>query len=281
VAMLLAAVLGFWTLTAIGRAGFAFTPPYSSRYVFVGAAFGVLIAVELLRGVTVGRVVGGLLAAVLAVVLVANVGALRDASRYLRERSAIRAANLGALEIGRDTVAPSFSTAPFIDARSYLAAADADGSPAFSPVQIAAAPEEARASADDILVQIHQVALTLGGSVAPTGPRPVVEGSVGGTVRATRSCVTLRPSAYRPATLQPAIALRVPATGLALTASGGPAHVFLRRFAVAFPAAPLGTLTAGGTTVLRIPPDRADQPWHVQISPTAGVTACGLGRQAS
>jgi hypothetical protein len=281
VAMLLAGGVGFWTLTAVGRAGFAFAPPSSPRYVYVGALFVVLIAVELLRGVSLGRTAAGLLAAALAVVLVANVGALRDASRYLRERSAIRAANLGAMEIGRDSVDPGFITAPYITARAYLAAAAVDGSPALSPAEISVAPEEARASADDVLVRIHRVALVPGDRSSANGPRPAVEGSVSGTVRSMRSCVALEPSAYRPAVLRPGLDLAVPPGGLVLSARGGPAELSLRRFAAAFPSAPLGTLTPGGTAILRIPRDRASEPWHVHISPTAGVTACGLGRQAS
>jgi hypothetical protein len=269
------------TLTAICRAGFAYAPPYSSRYVYVGAAFAVLIAVELLRGVTLSRVAQGVGVAALVVVLVANVGALRDASRYLRERSAIRAANLGAIEITRDTVAPSFSTAPYIDAGSYLSAADADGSPAFSPAQIAGASEEARASADDNLLRIHQVALAPGEPGGAGAPRPTVEASVGGKLASAKSCLTLKPSAYRPAVLRPALDLLVPAAGLALRADGGPADLSLRRFALAFPSARLGTLTPGGWATLRIPRDRSDQPWHVHLSPVGRVTACGLGRQGA
>ena len=58
----LLAVLGaFWFLTAVQRAGIG--PAESSRYVYVGAVFTVALAVELVRGVAIGRrawlVIGG------------------------------------------------------------------------------------------------------------------------------------------------------------------------------------------------------------------------------
>ena len=246
---------------------------------YVGAAFALLIAVELLRGVAIGRAAALLIAAGLAVVLVANAGTLRDASRYLRERSTIRAANLGAIEIARDTVEPAFSTAPFISASAYLAAAAKDGSPALTPAEIAVAPEEARASADDNLVKIHKVALVPGEPPGAAAAAPAVDGSSGGSLRTSRSCVTLVPSVYRSALVKPGLDLTVPPEGLALTARGGPADVSLRRFAAAFPPAPLGSVSPGGTAILRIPADRADQPWHVHLAPAALLTACGLGGQ--
>ncbi len=280
-AMLLASLVGFWILTAVGRAGFAFTPPYSSRYVYVGGAFALLIVIELLRGVAIGRTAAILLGAALAVALVANLGALRDASRYLRERSAIRASNLGTIEMTRDTVDPGFSPAPFILASTYLAAVADYGSPAFSPAQIAGASEEARASADDNLVKIHKLALTPAGRPATGGSPPVVEGSSGGSVSTARSCVTLTPSVYRSALVKPGLDVGVPAGGLVLRASGGPADLALRRFATAFPAAPFGTLSPGGGATLRIPADRASQPWHVHIAPAGRVSACAAGGPAA
>ncbi len=279
-AMLLASLVGFWILTAVGRAGFAFTPPYSSRYVYVGGAFVLLIAIELLRGVDIGRTAAILLGAALALALVANVGTLRDASRYLRERSDIRAANLGAIEMTRDTVDPGFSPAPFILAGNYLAAVADDGSPAFSPAQIAVASEEARASADDNLVKIHKIALTPGGRPATGGSPPAIEGAGGVIVRTSRSCVTLTPAVYRSTLLKPGLNVGVPASGLVLRASGGPADLSLRRFAAAFPDAPFGTLSPGGAATLRIPADRASQPWHLHIAPAGRVSACTAGAAA-
>ncbi|MBA2631005.1 MAG: hypothetical protein H0U84_08300, partial [Thermoleophilaceae bacterium] len=61
-----ATIMSFWVLTAISRAGvtfegFTLAPAYSSRYLYVGGFFLVLIAVELLRGVRLGPAAWALL----------------------------------------------------------------------------------------------------------------------------------------------------------------------------------------------------------------------------
>ena len=106
-----------------------------------------------------------------------------------------------------------------------------------------------------------------------------MDGAAGGELRTSGSCVTLTPAVYRSSLVQPGLDLTVPPGGLALTARGGPADLSLRRFAAAFPPAPLGSVSPGGTAILRIPPDRADQPWHVHVAPAGRLTACGLGGQ--
>jgi hypothetical protein len=286
-AMLLAGGFAFWALTAVSRAGVsaggvALAPPYASRYIYVGALFIVLIASELLRGAAVSRLATAVLAALLAAALVANLGAFRDSARYLRERSTIRAANLGAVEIARDSVDPRFQTAPYVYAGPFLAAAATDGSPALSAEQIAAAPEEARASADNVLVRIHEVGLVSGGLSRRQGPRPTVEASLAGAVRSTLHCVSLRPSAYQSPFFTPSLDLVVPPGGLVLTTQDGtPVELALRRFAAGFPPYRLGTLAGGRTATLRIPGDRAPQPWHVRLAPSGRVTACGLGTRRS
>jgi hypothetical protein len=286
-AMLLAGAIGFWALTAVSRAGVsaggvAIAPPQSSRYVYVGALFIVLIAVELLRGVAPNRVAIGVITALVAIAVLANLGAFRDAARSLRERSAVRAANLGAIEIARDTVDPGFETAPYVRAGPYLAAAAADGSPALTSAQIAAASEEARASADNVLARAHEIGLAPGGLSRRGGPRPTVESSVAGRVRSAGSCVSLLPAAYQSPFLKPGLDLVVPSAGLVLTAQeGGPVELSLRRFASGFPPWQLGTLAGGRTAILRIPDDRATRPWHVHLAPAGRVTACGLGARRS
>jgi hypothetical protein len=273
-AMLLAGGLAFWLLTAVSRAGFAYAPPYSSRYIYVGALFAVLIAVEVARGVSLARPAVGLLVAVLAISLVSNVGALRDASRSLTDRSTIRAARLGAVEMTRRIVDPAFATAPYITAGRYLAVAGAHGSPALSPDRIAVAPEPARESADQVLVAIHKVAPRPGGR--PGGKRPTVEGRLAGSLAAAGSCITLIPAGYQSPLLKPALDLLVPGSGLVLRAErGAPVELFLRRFGASYPTQPLGRLAGGATTTLAISPDLGTQPWHLHLVPAGRVTACG------
>jgi hypothetical protein len=67
----------------------------------------------------------------------------------------------------------------------------------------------------------------------------------------------------------------VPAGGLVLTARGGGATVSFRRFADHYPDDPLARLSAGGSGLLTIRPDRSPRPWHVRVAPEARLTACG------
>lgn len=280
--MLLTTILAFWVLTAVSRAGvkvggYSLAPPYSSRYIYFGGFIIVLIAVELLRDVTLTRTPAVLLAVALAAGLVAHLGAFHDAARYLRRTSLLLTANLGAIELGRDSVDPQYPAGPYTRAGPFLAAAARDGSPALSRAQIAGGSERVGASVDFVLVQIHGIALKPGGRSRRNGRRPTVEASTAGAMSATRSCVSLRPTGYHPPWLKPELDLLVPPGGLVLTAQErAPVEVSLRRFASRFPR-PLGVLTGGTTAVLRIARDRAPQPWHLQLLPAGRVTACGLG----
>ena len=54
----------------------------------------------------------------------------------------------------------------------------------------------------------------------------------------------------------------------------------LRRFSSESFPIKAGTIAPGGSTVLRIPPDAASQPWQLGIDSHGPVTACGLAPQA-
>ncbi len=161
---------------------------------------------------------------------------------------------------------------PFITLRAdaYFAAAKAYGTPAYTPAELAAAPESARGTADAELEAIHDVEVAAAPATAPAEAAPTVEAVSGGAQTAADGCVRFRPNGAQPAVLR----LTVPPGGLLLKAVGGPAKVSVRRFATVFPAEPLTTLTGSG--VLRIDPDRAPQPWHVQLTPAASAEACSV-----
>ncbi|HEX3562630.1 MAG TPA: hypothetical protein VHU24_07305, partial [Solirubrobacterales bacterium] len=98
---------------------------------------------------------------------------------------------------------------------------------------------------------------------------PQLVGPPGADARPQGSCLQLGAGS-------PSAVLRLPLGGAIVHASRrAGAQVSLRRFATAsFPieAAPLA---AGQTGVLRIPTDRATQPWELEISAPAGATVCG------
>jgi hypothetical protein len=278
---LLTILVGFWLLTGVQRAQFGL--PDSSRYVYVGALFLLLLAVELMRGVAVSRGVALLVAGAAALVIVANVGDLRDGGRYLRAQAPPTRASLGAIEIGGPAVPAGFVASglpgfPFVivEAGEYRDAVRELGSPAASPAEIAAAPEDARRVADAELVRIHDVAPRPGAARPARGDPPVVDDVRGGRVVAAGGCVRFRPAGAGPADAAPELQLTLPAAGLLLDAQQGTAMIAVRRFAAGFPEQPHGHVDAAGTATLRIPPDRSPQPWHVRVAPEARFAACAL-----
>ena len=278
---LLAMAVTFWLLSGLQRVGVS--SPDASRYLYVGGLLVLLIAVELLRGVRVGSEVAVVAAALTAVVVVSNLGDLRQGARSLRAQALVSRADLGALELARANVPPDYAAVRFpgvpfvtIGAKEYYAAARDFGSPALSPQEIATTPSgEARIAADLELAKIDGL-LPQSSTERPGPTPPDVDAAVGGQVRTSGGCVHFRASA---AILPGAITelqVTLPPSGLLLTAEGGPVSVTPRRFTPVFPSDPVARLVPGGSSVLRPTRDRAPQPWHVRLSTQAGVRACGL-----
>jgi hypothetical protein len=277
---LLAMAAAFWLLTGLQRS--QISPPDASRYLYVGALFVLLLAVELVRGVRLRPAATALLACAVGLAIVSNVGVLRAGARFLRAESPAAKADLGALELARAEVprghiASHFPGTPFVtvDAAEYFAGARDYGSPAYTAAEIAAAPENARLAADGELVNIHRLAVRPG-AAATGGAAPRVDAVAEGTVNTRGGCVHFRPAEARVAGTTTELQVTVPPGGLLLTASGAPATVSVRRFAVTFPRAPLARLAPEGSGTLRPGRDRATQPWHVRLISEAGVSACSL-----
>jgi hypothetical protein len=279
---LLAMVGAFWLLTGLQRS--QISAPDASRYVYVGALFVLLLAVELVRGLSLPAGAGwvALVACAAGLAIVANLGDLRAGARFLRDEGPIARADLGALELARATVPPGYSATHFpgipfvtIDAAQYFAAARDFGSPALTAPEIAATAEAARQAADGEFTTIHRIELRPG-AAKPGSVAPQVDAVTGGSVRVDGGCVRFRPSAARSAATAAELQVTVPAGGIELSAEGGPATVAIRRFSVTFPPGPLAQLAAGGSGVLRPGADRAGQLWHVSLKPAGDAGACAL-----
>jgi hypothetical protein len=270
-------VLGFsfWAFTAITR-GFI-SSPYASRYLYVGALVVLLVAAELARGVVVSLRTQALLALIAVPIALSNLGAYRDAARDLRAQAQLTRAETGALDIARPIVKPSFIANSFfsLDAGSYFSAEKAMGTPGSSPAQLARQPEYAREAADAELVRIQRITPVAASSTPVGGTRPVVESAAGGSVAGQGACVVFMPSDVTNASTSASLVVRVPAAGLRLTAGGGSATLLVRRFADEFRA--IGTLAAPTPAAMRIAPDRAPQPWHLEVVPMDKISVCGLG----
>jgi len=259
----LASAAAFWFLGA-----FNYIPgreAYSSRYLYAGAAFVLLVAADLLAGVRFGKralLAGGVIT---AVVVAFNLVPLREGRDFLRSQTALTRADLAAIEIARRSVDPSFALTPEIagtsflneiEAAEYLTAVDEYGSPAYSVAELASAPAAGRRQADVVLANALPVTTEFGvGDPGVAGRRRCV-GVPGGTGTAT-----------------PALRLRPGLTEIELV-PGGPATIRLRRFATGeYPLEAEG-VEGGSTTVLRIPRDGAARPWRLQVDAAQRATVC-------
>lgn len=249
----------FWFLAA-----FNYIPgreAHASRYMYAGGAFLLLLAADLLRGARIGRP-ALLIAGVVAIAVVgSNLVPLRDGERWLREQTVLTRANLAAFEIARETVDPSFplspevaGTASLIDiqAGNYLDAASEHGSPAYTPAELAAAPEAGRRQADIVLGQALPLSTRtrLGGSSGGGSGGCVAAGGGRGEVRL------------------------VPGRTTILVPPGDPAAFSLRRFASdEYPVKTEGA-PGGSVTVLQVPADTAARPWRLRVDAEQLVEVC-------
>jgi hypothetical protein len=264
----------FWPVAAAGvsywlLAAFNFVPgreAASSRYVYAGAAFVLLMTAELLRGVRFSR--NGLLiaGAVTVCAIAPNLAQMKDGSDWLKEQTVLTRADVGAMEIARGTIPPSFTLGSFeaagtaslaiVEAGKYFEAVDRWGSPAYSPAELEAAPQPGRHYADILLSQA-------------LGLSTVVQPGVYDRGTAAENCVVLAAGSTTPTS---EVKLAPGANRIEL-APGPEGKFSLRRFATG--EYPVTTAGAPGesTTLLTIPRDHAPQPWylHVEASQTARV----------
>jgi hypothetical protein len=275
-AALIVAATSFWMLVALGRAQLG--TPAASRYVYTGAVLIVLIAAEASRGVRLNRQAGAIAALVTVLAVGGNIRALTNGEASLRVASRTVASELAALQLMRNPppyLAVDPHWAPVLFAGQYLDAIHALGSsPAYSVAQVLRAHEDARDSADSLLLRGGEVQVGApGGQVTAAPAAPSVELTARGTATVAGSCVVFR-SAGEGAALD--VATRD--GGLVVSAADGPpVAVRARRFAATFNAAPITTLAGGGSAVVRVTPDRSSLPWHVRISPQQRVRACAIG----
>ncbi len=275
---LVAMVGSFWLLTALDRGRIG--GPYVSRYLYVGAVFVVLIAVELGAGRRMSAPVAGVLAVMLLAAIASNIRILDNAALYLRENGLQTRLVLGAADLAGGAARPDFVLGipgyPFVrvTAGEYRAAARDLGTPAAGQAALATVPEEYRRIIDTELVGAEGLGLRAD-AAQPDGPAPSIVGSASGAVAKRGSCVVLRPGAVMSAATPPSLQVTLPAAGARIAAPDGSVAVAVRRFADGF--RDLGTVSAGQPASLRIPRDQGTRPWELVARPSGGtVEICGL-----
>jgi hypothetical protein len=225
----------------------------ASRYQYPGGAFVLMIAAGLLAGVRFQRRLLIPALVVLAAAVVPNLVFFHEAYESYRRTSQIERADLAALEITRPQVDPAFRIEEEdadtgyvpLEAGPYFEARDTDGPPAYTEVELAEAPEHARAPADKVMAAALGVKLAPGRIGKGCHPAPIEEG---------------------------ALVLPLDRGGAALM-SAKPLQLALGRFSESFPVA-LDELRPGTWARLRIPPDLSPQPWRLQVRSEGQLTIC-------
>ncbi len=271
---LIAAPLGFWFLTAVARGQLG--EPASPRYLYPGAVFLLLIAVEAAAGLRLTRGALAVGAVILAAALLGNVGAMRDGAGFLRDESTAVDGALAALPLVAAKVGPDFQpdpeSAPQIRAGAYLAAVRDLGSPAPSPGALPGMYERARARADDSLRRALSPRPTANDGL-PSGAAPKVDFVQAATQGAKGACDTV--ASQGGAAVADVV---VPAGGLLLKPVADSFTVSLRRYSDVYGDEPIATVPAGGGQVLlQLPPDASRVPWHARLAFGGSVRACARG----
>jgi hypothetical protein len=267
-------VVALWVFGSLTAGGIRF--PENPRYLFPIGIGAMLIGAESLRGVRWSR--EGLIALYLvaAAGLGTNLLLLRDAGASLRGGyyDNVRAA-YGALEIAGEGARPRFgllthpdgSPAPdqsvlgvpfeilrardFEPVPAYLAGAERYGGLGYSIDQLRGQEDRVRVLADNVLVEALDVRLRRAAAGAEL-----------------RGCRSTRSGASEPA------AVRLPPGGALLAARGAAATVSVGRFGDG-EEVPLGEVTPVAPMQLRIPADRAPDPWRVSAAGGA-ILVCDL-----
>jgi hypothetical protein len=265
---------GLWPVAAAAATNWALTAfnampgrePTASRYQYAGVIFVLLLLANLLRGTRLERRAILVGAAIAALAVGPNLVVLKDGKDFLGRETILTRADTAAIEISRRTVDPEFSLTPEVagtptlvdvSAAKYLPTVDEYGSPAYSPGELASAPEEGRRQADIVLSKALPIS-----TVART------HGAGGASVR--RSCVTLRGNG---ASKEREVPVNSGLTTVEL-GPGPPAQLSLRRFAVdEFP-----VVLEGGygdtVTVLRIPADSSRRAWYLHVEAQQSARVC-------
>jgi hypothetical protein len=256
-----AAAGAYWVLAAFNY--FPGREAHSSRYMYAGAAFILLLAADLLEGVRFGRTALAVGGVVTVTAIASNLVPLREGKRALEGQSVLTRSDLAAIEIARRTVSPKFAlTAEIAGTRSlagiradeYLPAIDEYGSPAYTPAELIRAPAVGRRQADVVLSRALPVSTTT---------------YTGTDSRAGGRCVAAAGSTGAP----PEVRVDPGVTGIEV-APGPPAAFTMRRFATGeYPVVTEGA-PGDSTTFLHIPRDSVAQRWYLHVEAAQEVKVC-------
>jgi len=277
--MLIAAAIGglaFWWLAAIARGDL--TQPDSSRYLYVGAAFILLIASEAAAGAKPSRIELAGIAGLVVIAVVGNVSLLRGAERSYRSADESVQASLEAVQVAAPVVSPTFvpepQDAPQVQAGPYLSAVRQFGSPALTLQQLEQAPGSVTEEADNVLAHAEALAPVRARARAAADRPVLVDSTTTGRIERLGLCERYMPAGM---TSVGDFAVAPGAELLLAPASGSGPNIYLRRFAAQFSIGQpvFARITGGERVAIRFPVDRAPAlSWHVRLTGTSPVVVC-------
>ena len=265
---------GFWPVAAAGviywlLAALNFVPgreASASRYVYAGALFVLLMAAELAREWRFSRNTLLVIGALALLAIGPNLAQMKEGADFEKQQSVYTRSDLGALEIARDTVAPSFTLAgvettgtaslSIVEAQKYFEAVDRWGSPAHTEAGLESAPPEGRHFADIVLA----AALPISHETVPEFDQSASSGE---------ACATMQPGEAQ--------GKEIPVEPGATRVEVGPgpaAAIGMRRFAEGEFPVQIAAVEGGTTTTLQIPKDRAKKQWYVNVQAAQLVRVC-------
>ena len=243
----LAVLATFWL--AIGLSAGVAREPTTPRYLFPGAVMLLLVFAAAARNMRPSRLAVGAMFAVATFSVAVNIGHMRDAREFLSVFSDHSPATLAMLELAATHVDPLFRPdleAPgasprhtAVSAGSYLEAVSRWGSVASTVEGLSHESPSVRDRADTVLAQALELRLI------------PVEGRV-----SVGDCHTARPAEGGET-----VVFELPAGGALLRSHGRDGgEVALRRFGESFRTS-VGQVPPGESAILRVPEDRAVEPW--------------------
>jgi hypothetical protein len=252
------ALLAYWTL--IGLVVGPARSPQEVRYMYPGAVLLLLVFVDAARGLPIPRRALAAVFAGVALAVAGNLASLREGAAFLRAYANLARAQLAMIELAGPNAVRGFNPAkqspsvspPFLNvsADRYLLGVARYGSFADTTDEVRQADGFTRAAADIVL------ASALGLRLERVSTRP----------SACRVLARAGPG-------QPAV-VDVPSGGAVLRPDR-PAQVAVRRFAPVY-AQRLGGVAPGAAVALRIPSDRASDPWRMAVTTTGRVEVCSI-----
>ena len=276
-----AALVGLVVLmvtTRLAPAGFLRVPD-SSRYLYPEAFFMLIVLGVLAGSLKLPDWSMWAASAVLLLSLWPNIDRLHDAGQAFSRDSQRYRAQFSAVAIAGASARPGFRIRPFSpDAEGFLAVTRAFGTGGYTAAEIAGQSDELRSAAD------VSEAGALGLQLQPAPPRPpnggvaprVADPRIAATSRA--GCTTVREGAggRDGASESRGVEFILPPGGAWLGLSRPvDADIHLGRFADGA-TVPLRLPAGAQGMALRIPLDRATDPWRLRIRSGGRITVCGL-----